>query len=363
MKASLSRRAALAGMGGLALSAPFSTAWAATGARWLASAKTGDEAYALLALREDGAEAFRLDLPARGHAAAAHPFEPVAVAFARRPGDFAMILNCEEGRETGRLQSPAGRHFYGHGVFSADGKRLFTTENDYESGEGRISVWDAEHGFERLGEFSSGGVGPHDVKLSADGASLIVANGGIRTHPAAGRAKLNIPDMRPNIAFLSVADGALTQLVEPEESMRLNSLRHLALSGDDVLIGAQWEGDRAETPPLVARLRVGEGLSWARAERREWAQMRAYAGSIAMSGAGGSFVVTSPRGGVVLIFDAKNLALLRLLKIPDASGAAPAPAGFAVTSGEGRSFLLSGGGDIRLRAAHSTAFDNHLIAL
>ena len=45
-------------------------------------------------------------------------------------------------------------------------------------------------GTSRIGELASFGVGPHEVVLMPDGATLVVANGGIRTHPDRDRAKL-----------------------------------------------------------------------------------------------------------------------------------------------------------------------------
>ena len=56
------------------------------------------------------------------------------MAFARRPGTFALVIDCAEGREVARLHTPEGRHFYGHGAFTPDGGLLFTTENAIEDG-------------------------------------------------------------------------------------------------------------------------------------------------------------------------------------------------------------------------------------
>ncbi len=102
--------------------------WAAVGAPdFLAAALFPDDSYRLVGLAVDGDIQFSLPLPARGHAAAAHPSRAQAVAFARRPGTFAVVIDCAAGAEIARLKAPEGRHFYGHGVFSADGSQLFTT--------------------------------------------------------------------------------------------------------------------------------------------------------------------------------------------------------------------------------------------
>jgi hypothetical protein len=53
-----------------------------------------------------------------------------------------------------------------------------------------LGVRDATDGYRQIGELASFGVGPHELVLMPDGATLAVANGGIRTHPGRDRAKL-----------------------------------------------------------------------------------------------------------------------------------------------------------------------------
>ena len=46
-----------------------------------------------------------------------------------------------------------------------------------------IGVRDAQDGYRQIGELPSDGIGPHEATLMPDGKTLVVANGGIRTHP------------------------------------------------------------------------------------------------------------------------------------------------------------------------------------
>ena len=85
---------------------------------------------------------FQLPLPGRGHAAAVHPSRPEAIAFARRPGTFALVINCATGEVTHRLTPPDGMQFNGHGAFSLDSALLMTSEVVAESSEGRIGLWE-----------------------------------------------------------------------------------------------------------------------------------------------------------------------------------------------------------------------------
>ena len=138
------RRHFLAATAATVLAAP---SWASLGSpAYLAAAAQPDNSTWLVGLGIDGAVRFAHPVPGRGHAAATHPHRAEAVAFARRPGTFALVLDCATGAVLARLAAPEGRHFYGHGAFTADGRILLTTENAYEDGDGRIGVWDAANG-------------------------------------------------------------------------------------------------------------------------------------------------------------------------------------------------------------------------
>lgn len=364
---SLGRRAFLRATAGLAATgAAPALSWADAGApAFLAAARAPTGSYALFGLGADGAERFRIGLPGRGHAAAAHPTRPLAVAFARRPGTFALVIDCALGLARARLEAPAGRHFYGHGAFSPDGARLFTCENDFDAGEGRIGVWDASAGFARIGEFASGGVGPHELLVDARGGRIIVANGGIQTHPDSGRAKLNLPTMRPNLAYLDLETGEPLSVLDPAEELRRNSLRHLALSPDGlVAIAAQWQGDSADAVPLLATHRFGEtALQFRSAPEAEQRRLNGYGGSAAISADGTCIALTAPRGGRAHLFDAGG-GFLGALAIDDVCGAA-ALAGDRILLTDGLGGVTAASPTARTQplAKHRAAWDNHVVRI
>lgn len=350
------RRSFIAGM--LAAGLLPGPTWAEAGnPSFLSAGMKPDGTYVLCGLTGDGHIVFELPLPARGHAAAAHPTRAEAVGFARRPGTFAIILDCLSGRETARLHTPNGRHFYGHGAFSVDGALLFTTENDIQSARGVIGVWDVASGYQRIDEFPSGGTGPHEIRLMPDGRSLVVANGGIETHPDAGRTKLNIPTMRPNLSYLG-PDGRTQEVVELEPALHRNSIRHLAVAPNGaVAFAMQWQGDLTEDVPLLAvHDRSAGTLQLARdaSVRR----MTGYLGSVAISADGQTIVATSPRQSRYQVFRRSDLTLQDERTLNDVCGVAAAPSGFLVTTGGGLVAPLSGA-----PATHPVHWDNHLVAL
>lgn len=353
-----SRRGFLTGLLATGL-APAAT-WADAGApAWLSAAGLADGGFALCGIGADMGLRFRIALPGRGHAAAAHPARPEAVAFARRPGTFALVIDCAAGCETARLTAPEGRHFYGHGAFSLDGRWLYTTENDFDAARGVIGIWDADHGYTRAGEMESGGTGPHEIRRMPGRETLVVANGGIETHPASGRAKLNIPLMQPNLSYID--DGRVRETAALPPEMHKGSIRHIAVSSSgEVAFGLQWQGGE-DGPALVGLHRRGEALRLCAAPEAELRAMQGYVGSVAFAAGQREVAATSPRGGLVQIFGVSDARHLASTDIPDACGVAPCRGGLLVTSGTGDLRRLGGTGD---RAAHpGLMWDNHLVAL
>lgn len=330
--------------------------WAAAGSpEWVAAARCPDGSHAIYGLDEGGGLVFAVPLPARGHAAAAHPTRAEAIAFARRPGVFALILDCRTGTVSGRLAPPPGLQFNGHGAFSPDGTRLYTSEVVAKGSSGCIGIWDATRGYGRLGELESQGIGPHELRTRPHG-TIIVANGGIETDPQ-DRTPLNLDRMRPNLAVLS-PDGALLSRTELEPDLHQNSIRHLALLPDGVAFAMQWQGDPAEPVPLLGIANVETRL--AAPPEAEGQAMQGYAGSVAASG--GLIAVTSPRGGVVMIHgdDGAHRATLRRADICGVAAATDAP--FALTDGGGAVWAADETG-LRLRARHDLSWDNHLVKI
>ncbi|MEM9044890.1 MAG: DUF1513 domain-containing protein [Pseudomonadota bacterium] len=339
-----------------------SLTWAdARSPSFLSAAKRRDGSFHLVGLDEAGRELFVLPLPGRGHAACAHPVRPEAVTFARRPGTFAIVLDCARGETIAVLASPKDRHFYGHGVFSRDGSLLFTTENAYQLGEGRIGIWDARRGYQRVGELSSGGVGPHDIRRLPGTDTLVVANGGIDTHPETGREKLNLPTMRSNLTYLS-GDGSVLEQAELREEYRLSSIRHLAVSKDGlVAFACQWQGSLGAAPMLQGIHRLGTDLRLIHLPS-DAGSLQGYAGSIAVSENGQMVGVTFPRANRYALWRSGGADLGELHQLNDACGIAASSAGFAVTSGSGQILDHSIQSRRELRKT-DFVWDNHLVRM
>lgn len=328
--------------------------WADVGApAYLAAGKRGEDFF-LHGLTSSGTSLFRIALPGRGHAAAAHPRLAEAVAFARRPGTFAVVIDCATGETRHRLTPPDGMQFNGHGAYSLDGSLLMTSEVVAETSEGRIGLWDTAR-YTRLADWPSQGIGPHEIKRLSDGR-LAVANGGIKTDPV-DRSKLNIPDMRPNLTLLSPDGTPLDQIELPD--LRQNSIRHLALMGDTIAFAMQWEGDPSEAVPQLGLWTPGTAPILCTPPEAQAFTMQGYAGSIAVTK--DRILITSPKGGALMLFDAKGTHVATHHR-PDLCGAAASSAGFTVTDGQGAIWAASDDSLTPL-ASDQTQWDNHLVAL
>lgn len=355
------RRGFLASL--LAVGAAPRLGWAAVGdPHYLAAAKDPEGSFALYGLSREGATTFRVPLPARGHAGAGHPRRAEAVAFARRPGRFALVIDCATGAVLHRLTPPEGHHLNGHGVFAAEGALLLTSEQVAETSMGMIGVWDVSAGYTRIGAFPSGGIGPHDIRLMPDDATLVVANGGIATDPT-DRSKLNLDRMRPSLVYLSL-EGVQQDLVEMVSELHRNSIRHLAVRADGLVgFAMQWEGEAGAAAPLMGLHRMGEAVVLASAPLADELAMDGYAGSISFSGGGdgSELAITSPRGGRLHRFTDAGTFLNGVTRA-DICGLAPLGSGYLASDGLGGLLAIGKAGPQAL-ARHKVAWDNHIVVL
>ncbi len=309
-------------------------------------------------LDEQGMIKFSAPLPGRGHGCAISPDRRTAVVFARRPGEFAAVIDLENGTSAHLIRAAKDRHFYGHGFFSPDGRHLYASENAYDVSAGRIGVYEAAAGYKRVGEFPSGGIGPHETLLLPDGETIVVANGGILTHPDYGRQKLNLAEMAPSLAYLDRRNGQILEQAALPAAQHQLSIRHLCLgTAGAVWFGCQYEGPAQDAVPLVGIHRRGEAPEMTEIPAAVTRDLKNYIGSIAINRSGTQIAVTSSRGGSVVLIDAQSHRVEDHFSFRSATGVAPAQdPSFAVTSGTGRHVNTSAGAPRQ----SEVRWDNHL---
>jgi len=314
--------------------------------------------------RLSGAVHARHRLPGRGHGIVYDARASRFVVLARRPGRFAIAVDAVSGRIVARFSARADRHFYGHGVFSRDGRFLYTTENDFDAGGGVIGVRDAAQGFRTVGEFSSHGVGPHQIRRYPGSDALVVANGGIRTHPDTGRAKLNIDSMQPSLVLVDAASGELVERARLEDHLHMLSIRHIDVApGGEVAMAMQYQGSRQDEVPLVAVWRGG-CIEPYRAPQAIQRRMRQYTGGAVFDASGRYLAVTCPRGNMAAFWSMDTERFLHMCDVDDGCGvAAHHRAGaFVITgSAKGCTYVDARSGQKQRFAGRTPGlWDNHL---
>ena len=353
----LERRKFLAGAGLAWLSglAPASAARLAGSEVLFASAYMDAQgAYGVAILDENAGIVSTALLPDRGHGFATTPQSDWLIAFARRPGNFAVAMNRKRAFEPVAFHTPEDRHFYGHGAFSLDGRLLFAAENAFETGDGIIGIYDATDGFTRIGEYPSHGIGPHEIVLMPDGKTLCVANGGIRTHPRQGRQKLNLPAMAPSVALIDAQTGGLLSSHALPAALHRLSLRHMAVDAErTVWIGGQYEGDAIDDVPVLARLERDAGLASVELAAGAAAELGKYVGSMAIGNDGSTLAVSSPKNGVVLTLDTRSARVLDTMTSARTCG----------VQARGKSFVSSNETGRFADQTYDRAWDNHIAAI
>ena len=310
-------------------------------------------------------------IPRRGHSVAYSSLGHIA-AVGRRPADFCLVLDVK-GNKLAELNSQAGRHFYGHGVYSPDGLTLYLTENNYEveKTQGVVGIYSVQQNYERVGEFSTHGIGPHEILLSPDGTQLIVANGGIQTHPETGRKKLNVDSMQPSLVYLDRLTGELVNQAKLDDGYRYNSIRHLSLGHDGYVYIALQQQNKDTTPAcLLARFDPQkQKLEKIDIQPELESSFNGYVGDICVDHFGRYIAATSPKGDVVLLIDQQTNDV-RKIHLDDVCGltkpySADDSAQFVVSTGQGKITLITlSEGAITQSAVHDTAgaayWDNHI---
>lgn len=340
---------------------------------WLwSAANTLDGSHQLQSARLGSNIAVSTTLPVRAHAAAMRPGGKHVIAVSRRPGTQCFVADVASGEILHTLESPTGRHYLGHGVFDVQGRFFFATENSYDESplpdltprDSVIGIYDANQDYERIGELPTYGVGAHEVVLAADGKTLIIANGGIYTHPSRPREKLNLDSMQPSLAYVDIDDGSLLDKQSLGDSQL--SIRHLAYSASGtVVVGCQHAGTPTSAAPLLYTHNVGDTLRPLQGSEATWEQFDSYIASVAIHHQTGRVAATSPNGGLVGFWELTDGAFLGSQKITDCAGIAVADDCFVVTTGLGEiaavdAYDLSSRGT---RTSDNTRWDNHCLVV
>lgn len=322
----------------------------------LGGGRREQDRFVVQSMTLDGQLRYSFALPARGHGMAVHPHQPLAVCHGRRPGTFISLFDHQSGELLHTRPADSHRHYYGHGVFSDDGRLLYATEGVSSSSEGIIGVYELDRRrLTKVAEFRGFGIGPHEIRLMPGGRELVVGVGGVHT---LGREPLNLGGMQPSLSYLDAGSGELTEQTGlPDRHL---SIRHLAVTADgQVYCGQQYRGPVDDYPPLVAGHRKGQPLVQLAGGPLQWARFNHYIASIAVTDS--LVAATSPVGNCYGLWRRDSGELIHIKPLPDASGASALDQQIWLGSGQGSLQQLSGTPEqLHTRTVYSAyQWDNH----
>lgn len=298
-------------------------------------------------------------IPARGHQVIGIPNKPGhALVFARRPGYYLMEVDFIAGEVVQQVQNEPGQYFYGHGAVTPDGKYLLTTENDYDNQRGLIVVRDLDT-LKVESQFFSGGIGPHELRVMPDSDTIVVANGGILTHPSEPRKKLNLATMKPNLSYLTWQEGKLLDAYELDNHKL--SIRHLDVSNDGkVVAGLQYQGNKYDHTRLVISHHGEAALKYLSAPDTVWRKMNQYVASVAIDSTNRRVAVACPRGDMLTFWHLDKDEFVSEHRLSDGAGVALAGDAFMATNGKGQVFNTTDASRLLLNKHANLQWDNHV---
>lgn len=341
------------------------TATASSTSNYFLSACDKDDRHYLGILNEQLQLIKSHEIDWRGHGLVHDAQSQQALLFARRSGTHAVVIDMQSLEISHEIQSPEDRHFYGHGCFSADGRYCYMTENDFDNARGVISVWDAQK-WGRIAEWESYGTGPHDIHLMPDGNTLVVANGGIRTHPDYGRRKLNIDSMDSSLVYLNAQSGELRE--RKTIDFPYLSIRHLHvnLRGTVAIAMQSQQTDARMKPyePLLAIHRQANTIQTLLSPHTIQQSLKGYAADAIISDDETTAVLTCPRANKAVIWDLVSNSVKHEVALDGVSGVTFGPDNNHVflsgDSGEITQLSLDTGMVVN-KMVFDIQWDNHMI--
>lgn len=314
----------------------------------------------------ENGEVFGARVPMRAHGCAIDPADPDrTLFFARRPGTQAFEFRHSTLQVRKLFDTPDGRHLAGHGTFSKGGDYLFTPEHDYEHVRGVIAVRDTRN-YRIVAEIDTQGIDPHEVVWLPGHERLLVANGGIMTHPRSFRRKLNIATMDPSLCVIDATSGqCLEQWRLPDHQL---SIRHLSVADDGRAVAAlQYEGDPARMPSVLSIYHPGKGLKLLEAPQAQRARFRAYAASVSLSIASDVIAVACPYGNGVACWSLRDERFMEFIDGTEPYGVTSLTDGrIAMSQRDGEGFVFAQDRHkqaIELHSQSAIRWDDHWVAM
>lgn len=240
------------------------------------------------------------------HGITPHPTNPNIVTLFEKKGPGACEVNLKTKRVLRMIETVEDRYFYGHSVYSQDGRLLYSTEATFRGENGVIAIRNTET-MKIVGEFPSYGKAPHDLKMINHGETLVVTNGG-------GRKGELLKEARPNVAYVDIKSQMKLEVVEfPNENINAG---HLSLSSkmDLVVVSAPRAG-QSSLLGGVSFKPSGQPVITANEPAEIIKKMKAESLSIALHESAQIVGVTNPDGNILTFWNYKTGKFLKAIEM------------------------------------------------
>ncbi len=143
------------------------------------------------------------------------PTHPRLAFASQRWGEYAAEIDLVSKTVTRTLKAGDKNRFYGHSLYSSDGRFLFLSMMDDQEGNGYANVYDAVT-LQLIKRIPSGGMNPHALIWEKKGPNILIANSG---------AAKNDVKAYSNVSWLNSVTGTLDGSVRISE--KTQSVAHL----------------------------------------------------------------------------------------------------------------------------------------
>lgn len=166
-----------------------------------------------------------IQAPCKAHEVCVNPVNRSQVFGPSKWGKSAYLADIKKLSLIKTVEAAEGESFYGHSLYSQDGKNIFCSMMDEKKNEGFISVRDSQT-LAELGRFPSNGIAPHQMRWVEQDKTIAVIN----SVPL-------ITDPDQNHSNLSVVNAASGELVKNfPTSIRRHSHFSLMNHNEEVLL-------------------------------------------------------------------------------------------------------------------------------
>ena len=313
----------------------------------------------------DGSLKYKINLECRGHDIVIIKDLNDICLLTRRPNNKLIVINKDNGEVKKIISAPEGRHFYGHAAYNNLKKLLYVTENNYnfdDERSGVIAIYDPFKNYNRIGELKSNGIGPHEIKINKKG-HLLVANGGVLTHPDYPKIKLNLYDIASNISIIEPHSGLVIKELRLEEKFKNNSIRHLDIDSNNYIYFAcqNYLKDNKQQLPLIFSY-YADTLKTYKIPKKIYSYTKKYSGSIKASYKDDYVYASFPRGNKLLVWNKLTARLTNSIDFNDNCGIGINVKNDAVyvSNGFGDIICLKKDKKVFKISFNNVKFDNHL---